>query len=44
MARKSFQKYLEKRLTKQEIADIERQAMLEKKILDQEPQLIFKKK
>lgn len=31
MARKSFQKYLEKRLTKQEITDIERQAMLEKK-------------
>jgi septum formation topological specificity factor MinE len=34
MERKSFQKYLEKRLTKQEIAEIERQARLEKKILE----------
>jgi transcriptional regulator with XRE-family HTH domain len=32
--RKSFQKYLERRLTKREIVDIERQAKLEKKILE----------
>ena len=34
MERKSFQKYLEKRLDKNEIAEIECQAKLEKKVLE----------
>lgn len=34
MKLKSFQKYLEKRLNKEEIAEIERQALLEKKSLE----------
>lgn len=34
MPRKSFQAYLEKRLDKDEIAEIERQARLEKRVLE----------
>jgi hypothetical protein len=34
MERKSFQKYLEKRLDKKEISEIERQAKFEKKVLE----------
>jgi hypothetical protein len=34
MQKKSFQKYLEKRLNKDEIAEIEQQAKLEKKVFE----------
>ena len=53
MKTKSFQKYIEKRLTKEEIAEIENQVELEVKILRSiqkpiaeadEPQDIFKSK
>lgn len=53
MKTKSFQEYLEKRLDKDEIAEIEEQALLEIKILKsiqgqsefgEEPQDVFKNK
>ena len=44
MKAKSFQAYLETRLTKQEIADIERQAQLEVEILKYRQRLRRKRK